>query len=219
MLECDIRMRYPWRGSMRSYQATPRPLAWFNAEPNITMGRARVPQTLHSASLDSFPGQGPMQQHVQQSCALQRKLTALSDHTHLSRISAGRSDLFQRTESLKARVHLTKHNMIPIEVRAWHRGDEELGAVGVGAAVGHGEQPWGGVRDGKPLIFEFSTIYRLATRASARLEVTALRHEPRNHTMKDRALVMQRQALCASALFTSAESAEVLGRFWHATYI
>ena len=36
--------------------------------------------------------------------------------------------------------HLPEHHVLPVQVRAVHRGDEELGAVGVGAGVGHRQQ-------------------------------------------------------------------------------
>ncbi len=44
-----------------------------------------------------------------------------------------------------SRLTLAEDDVAAIEPGAGHRGDEELGAVGVGARVGHGEQARGRV--------------------------------------------------------------------------
>jgi hypothetical protein len=41
-------------------------------------------------------------------------------------------------------------------------GDEELGAVGVGSSVGHGEEAGGGVLEGEVLVGELLTVDGLA---------------------------------------------------------
>jgi hypothetical protein len=63
-------------------------------------------------------------------------------------------------------------------------GDKELGAVGVGARVGHRQEPR--VRVGQPdlLIREFRAIDRPPSRAILHSDVSTLHHETRNHTVE-----------------------------------
>lgn len=60
------------------------------------------------------------------------------------------------------------------------------------------------------LIGKLLTVDRLATSAVAASEVATLQHELGDDTVEGGALVVQRLARAASALLTSAESAEVL---------
>jgi len=82
-------------------------------------------------------------------------------------------------------------------------GDEELGAIGVGAGVGHGEKSWLGVLAGEVLVGELLTVDGLATSAVATGEVTALKHELRDDAVESRASVSE-------ALLAGAKSTEVL---------
>jgi len=83
-------------------------------------------------------------------------------------------------------------------------GDEELGAVGVGICVGHGQQSRFGVSSLKVLIRKLLAVDGLAAGAISTSEVTTLQHELRDDTMEGGALV-------AESLLTGAESTEVLG--------
>jgi len=94
-------------------------------------------------------------------------------------------------------------------------GDEELGAVGVGTSVGHGEKAGLGVAELEVLIGELGTVDGLTARAVAAGEVTTLEHEAGDHTVEGAALVAQRLAALADALLASAEAAEVLGSLGH----
>jgi hypothetical protein len=99
---------------------------------------------------------------------------------------------------------LTEDNVASVEPRGNDGGDEELGAVGVGAGVGHGEQTGLVVLQGEVLVGELLTVDGLATSAVATGEVTTLKHEVRDDSVEGRALV-------AETLLASAESTEVLG--------
>jgi len=94
--------------------------------------------------------------------------------------------------------------MLAIEPAGDNSGDEELGAVGVGTSVGHGEKSRFGVLTGEVLVSELLTVDGLATSAVATGEVTALEHELRDDTVESRPSISE-------ALLAGAESTEVLG--------
>jgi hypothetical protein len=83
-------------------------------------------------------------------------------------------------------------------------GDEELGAVGVGAGVGHGEQTGAGVLLLEVLVGELLAVDGLATSAVATGEVTTLKHEVGDDAVEGGAGI-------AEAVLASAELAEVAG--------
>lgn len=89
-----------------------------------------------------------------------------------------------------------------------YRGDEELRAVGVRAAVSHRQHAWLGVLQLEVLVLELGAVDRLAAGAVVVGEVATLQHEARNHTV-------ERAALKAEAFLLRAQSAEVLGRLRH----
>ncbi len=67
-----------------------------------------------------------------------------------------------------------KHDVLAVEVRRRHSGDEELAAVGVGAGIGHAEQPSADVLVLEALVRKLGAVYALATRAVVVGKVTAL---------------------------------------------
>jgi hypothetical protein len=100
---------------------------------------------------------------------------------------------------------LTENDVASVEPRGDDSGDEELGAVGVGAGVSHGEQTGLAVLQLEVLVGELLTVDGLATSAVATGEVTTLKHELGDDAVEGRALV-------AEALLAGAKGAEVLGR-------
>jgi len=88
--------------------------------------------------------------------------------------------------------------------------DEELRAVGVLAGVGHRENARASVLELEVLVSELLAVDGLAAGAGAVGEVTSLEHELRDDTVELAALVGERLARFAGALFPSAERAEVL---------
>jgi len=99
---------------------------------------------------------------------------------------------------------LAKDNVLAIQPRSNDGGDEELGTVGVGTGIGHGQETGSGVSFLEVLIGELLAIDGLATGAIASSEVATLQHELRNDSVELAALV-------AEALLAGAESTEVLG--------
>ena len=56
---------------------------------------------------------------------------------------------------------LPEDDVAAVEPGGGHRGDEELGAVGVAAGVGHGEEAGRLVLDGEVLVRELGAVDRL----------------------------------------------------------
>lgn len=96
--------------------------------------------------------------------------------------------------------------MLSVEPLSDDGGDEELGAVGVGTGVGHGEETGLVMAKLEVLIGKLGTVDGLATSAVVVGEVTALEHELGDDTVENAALVVQ-----TVTLLTSAEGTEVLG--------
>lgn len=94
--------------------------------------------------------------------------------------------------------------MLAVEPGAGDGGHEELGAVGVGAGVGHGQETGSGVLGLEVLIGELGAVDGLSAGTVVSGEVTALQHELGDNSVEDGVGV-------AEALLTSAESSEVLG--------
>jgi hypothetical protein len=86
------------------------------------------------------------------------------------------------------------YNVLAIEPRARDSGDEELGAVGARASVGHGEEARGGVPELEVLVRELGAIDGLATSAVEVGEVTTLEHKLGDDAVEDGALVVERLA-------------------------
>lgn len=105
--------------------------------------------------------------------------------------------------------------MLAIQPRGLCGTDEELGAVSVGAGVGHGEDARPRVLLYKVLIGKLLAVDRLSTGTVAPCEVTALAHEPWDHTVERRTLEVQRLAGAAGAFLAGTQRAEVLRRLWH----
>ena len=111
--------------------------------------------------------------------------------------------------------HLTKHDMLVVEVWCGHSGDEELGAVGVGASVGHGQQARLGVSALEVLIPELAAIDGLTPSAVVLAKVTTLDHKLGNDAVEGGVLVVK-GLLCGQAqpLLSSAQRTKVLCCPW-----
>lgn len=115
---------------------------------------------------------------------------------------------------------LTENDMLVIEPSRHHRGDEELGPVGVGSSISHGQKASLGVQPFEILIWKggmfiakqsgrsriptckFVAIDRFAASTVVAGKITALKHKLRDHTVKCGSFV-------AIAIFTSCQCPEV----------
>ncbi len=109
---------------------------------------------------------------------------------------------------------LAKDDVTTVEVRSGNRGDEELGAVGVGAGVGHGKQVGAGVAELEVFIGELVAVDGNTATAVEVGEVTSLNHKVLDDAVEIRTLVVEREATC-HALLTSAKSTEVGSSLGH----
>ena len=98
-----------------------------------------------------------------------RQLTAVRDHARLRSYCL---NLLDNVHSL--RRHAAENNVLAIQPLGLHGVQEELGAVGVWAGVGHGQNAWAGVLQSEVLICKLGTIDGLATSAISGCEVTTL---------------------------------------------
>ena len=86
------------------------------------------------------------------------ELTAVSDDHSLLRLTTLRTSSFHSLNNFESLGDLAEDGVLSIEVRSVHEGDEELGAVGVLASVGHGEEAWGVVLVDEVLVVELGSI-------------------------------------------------------------
>ena len=83
-------------------------------------------------------------------------------------------------------THLAKDSVLAIEVRRRHCGDEKLASVGVGASIGHRQQVFDVVFQGKAARFvsKLFPVNALAAGSVAIGKVSALAHEIGNDSVK-----------------------------------
>lgn len=85
----------------------------------------------------------------------------------LAGVAASGLDRLDNPEGLLV-SNLTEDDVLAIEPRGDDGSDEELGAVGVGAGIGHGEEAGLGVSELEVLILELLAVDRLAASALLR---------------------------------------------------
>ena len=98
--------------------------------------------------------------------------------------------------------------MLAVQPWSGGDGDEELGAVGVGSSIGHGECSRSTVLDLEVLVFKLGAVDGLTSGAVSVGEVTALEHELRYNSVEDGALEPE-------APLAGAEGSEVFGSLGH----
>ena len=135
--------------------------------------------------------------------------------------AALRAQHLQALQHVHSLLHLAEHHVVAVQPGAGNSGDEELGAVGVGTAVRHGEETRTRVLQREVLVGEALSVDGLAARAVSVREITSLAvrhehdgnlaHELGNDTMQGAALVVELLSRLADSLLSRAEAAEVLG--------
>ena len=138
--------------------------------------------------------------------------TAVGDDAVLSGgTSGGGTDGLKSAEDVVGIVRdLAEDDVLAVEMGGGSEAEEELGAVGVWAGVGHGEDTSASVSVGEVLIVELAAVDGLATSSVTSGEVAALGHEAWDDTVELGSLEVEVLALSTHASLAGAESAEVL---------
>lgn len=139
-------------------------------------------------------------------------MATVGDHHGLRDPAGAGSHLLRRFHDVVALDDLPEHHVLAVEPLGLGRADEELRSVGPGASIRHGEDTRAGVLLDEVLVGELGAVDRLAASAVSGGEVAALAHEPRDHTVEGRSLVVERLSAPSDSLLSGAEGAEVLGR-------
>jgi len=99
----------------------------------------------------------------------------------LATVGTKRLDLSDEVETFG---DLSKHDVLAVEPAGDDGGDEELGAVGVGAGVGHRQEPRLGVLQLEVLISKLLAVDGFATSAVSFRKVATLQHELRDDAVE-----------------------------------
>ena len=133
-------------------------------------------------------------------------MSAINDGHFLFGFAVSTSEGVHFVDNLLSINNLSEDDMLAVKPGAGDKGDEELGAVGVFAGVGHGEEVGFGVLDLEVLVLKLFSVDGLAPGSVSFGEVTSLGHELGDDSVEAGSLV-------AETFFTSAECSEVLSGF------
>lgn len=117
--------------------------------------------------------------------------------------AGGGAELLDLLDDIHTLDNVAEDGVLAIQPGGLDGADEELGTVGVGASVGHGEDTGASVLQGEVLISELLAVDGLATGTVAAGEVTSLEHELGDDAVEGGTGITE-------ALLASAESTEVL---------
>merc|ERR1712035_295929 len=134
------------------------------------------------------------------------ELTTVGDNDWSAGLATLGADGLDLLDDVHALNDGAKNDVLAVQPSSLDGAQEELGAVSAWAGIGHGEDAGASVLELEVLVLEPVTVDGLATSAVVVGEVTALAHELLNDAV-------ERGALVAEALFSSAESAEVSAVF------
>merc|ERR1740138_783017 len=143
------------------------------------------------------------------------EFATVGDEDFLGGGAAAAADAFNGSDNIHALADPAENDVAAIEPCGLDGADEELGAVGVRASVGHGKDAFAGVLELEVLVLELFAVDGFAASAGAVGEVAALEHELRDDAVELGALVGKRLAGLAHALLARAERSEVLNRLRH----
>lgn len=135
------------------------------------------------------------------------QLAAVCDDDLLGCLPTLGAERFYFLHNVHALFHMAKHNMFAVQPVCLYGANEELGAVGVGARIGHGQNTRPLVLQLEVLVRKAASIDGLSPRAVVVGEVTSLAHEGRNHSVECGPFV-------SKALLPGAQGSEVLCCLW-----
>jgi len=100
---------------------------------------------------------------------------------------------------------LAENDVLAVQPRGLGGAQEELGTVGVGSGVGHGQDAGSGVLQLEVFVGELGSVDGFAASAVVVGKIAALAHEVGDDSM-------ERATLVAESLFAGAQGAEIFGR-------
>ena len=124
-------------------------------------------------------------------------LTAVGNNdlfSGLATVSAHRLDLLDNVHALDDSA---EYDVLAVQPLAWHSGQKELRTIGSWTSVGHRQETWLGVLEGKVFIGKLLAVDAAAACAVAVGEVTTLAHEAWDDTVERAALVTETFLACA----------------------
>jgi hypothetical protein len=95
-----------------------------------------------------------------------------------------RSDRLDGLDDVHASGDFAEDAVLAVKVGRVDGGDEELGAVGVGAGVSHGEKPRLVMSQGEVLVVKLVAIDGLTTGSVSSSEITSLQHKLRDDSVE-----------------------------------
>eukprot|EP01083_Nonionella_stella_P244290 850409_1 len=113
-----------------------------------------------------------------------RKLTAGGNHDRSLGGSALRSDLLHGLHHVHALGDGAEHDVLSVQPCRLGRAEEELGSVGVGSGVGHGEDSGSGVLEDEVLVGELVAVDGLSSGSVVVGEIASLAHEAGNDAVE-----------------------------------
>ena len=120
------------------------------------------------------------------------KLTAVGDENFLlGHVVAADGVRLNGVENIRTIGDVAEDDVSAVEMRGLIEAEEELGAVGSWASVGHGEDTSASVLVDEVLIGEVGSVDGLTTGAISLSEVTALSHEASDDSVELGALEME----------------------------
>merc|ERR1719244_1322743 len=132
-----------------------------------------------------------MHKHIQNSYDLTDAFLAHStvcDYNFLRSFPRLGTKAFDLLDDIHSLHNLAKHHMLPIQPLSLGSAEKELGPIGVGASISHGQNARSGVLQLEILILKLGTVDRLATSTISSSEVTPLAHKVGNHPVERRSL-------------------------------
>ena len=148
---------------------------------------------------------------IRRSC----ELTAVSDDNSFSRpVAIVARVALDCIKDISAVGDLSKDAVITVQMRSVDEAEEELGAVRVGASVGHRQDASARVLVDEVLVSEVGSVDGLAASAVSASEVTTLGHEVPDDAMEAASLEVKWLSGLTHASLSCAELAEVLRGLW-----
>jgi len=107
-------------------------------------------------------------------------LSAVGDGNRTLSLARFLALLLHLLDDVESTFNVTENDVLAVQPAGLDCADEELGAIGVGPGIGHGENSWSSMCQLEVLVSELLAVDALASCTVAAGEVSALAHEVGN---------------------------------------